>query len=104
MAKDSLTIDISQPLRDAMQIKARDGVDYFCLLGLSRDVTDEKIIDSAILERSKSLRKWQSSPAYSAETVKLLTVLHRAGKIVKDPGRRSAYRQELERLERGEKM
>lgn len=104
MAKDALTIDISPALREALQIRSKDAVDYFTLLGLNRGVADEKIIDTAILERSKSLRKWQTSPAYSAECVKLLAILHRAGKIVKDPARRAAYRQEIERAERGEKM
>lgn len=104
MAKESLTISVTPAMRDWLQIRTKESLDYFALLGLSRDVGDEKAIETAILERSKTLRKWQNSPQYGTESVKLLSIVHRAGKILKDPRRRDAYRQELLRQERGESM
>lgn len=102
MAKSSLTIPISQPLLEAMKLEANDTFDYFTLLGVSREVQERADVDRVVMERSKVLRKWQTSSKYGEEVVRLLSQLHRAAQILKDPKRRQAYREELERLERGE--
>lgn len=102
MAKDSLLLDVSPSIKEVLGIQAANGVDYFTLLGVGRDVEEDGPIDQGVMERSRELRKWQNSPQYGAEVVKLLSALHRAGKILKDPPRRQAYRQQIERNERGD--
>ncbi len=103
MARDSLRIEVSATLREAVGFGEGDGgLDYFALLGVARDCNDAGLIDKALIERTKALRKWQNSPKFGAEVVKLLNQLHRAVKILKDPNRCALYREELARLERGE--
>ena len=102
MAKSSLTIPISPPLLEAMKLEANEAVDYFTLLAVGREVQERADVDRGVMERSKVLRKWQTSSKYGEEVVRLLSQLHRAAQILKDPKRRQAYREELERLERGE--
>ncbi len=102
MANDNLTLTISPTLLEALSIRAEGPLNFFKLLGLRRVVEDAAAIDRAVMERSRALRQWQTSPQYGREAVRLLSVVHRAATILKDPNRRAAYREELERLERGE--
>lgn len=103
MAKDSLMVEISPALQEAMGIQtANRGVDYFQLLGVGRDFDSPGLVDQGIMERSRVLRKWQSSPQYGPEVIKLLSMLHRAGKILKDALRCQAYREQIDRMERGD--
>lgn len=102
MANENLTLTVSPTLLEALAIRAEGPLSFFKLLGIRRDVEDPAAIDRAVMERSRALRQWQTSPQYGREAVRLLSVVHRAATILKDPNRRAAYRQELERLERGE--
>ncbi len=101
MASDNLMVSISPPLMEALGIRAAGPIDYFRLLGIPRD-GNAGAIDSGVMVRSKALREWQTSPQYGREAVRMLSAVHRAAAILKDPTRREAYREEIERLERGE--
>ena len=102
MAADSLTVQISPALGKALGLAAQEAVDYFVLVGVAGSSPDAKAIDQGVMERSKQLRKWQSSPQYRDEVVRLLSMVHRAAKILKDPLRCKAYLKELDRARRGE--
>jgi hypothetical protein len=105
MRHDSLTFKISPALLDAMGLSsAGEAIDYFRLVGVDADGFTDQDVDSGLLDRSKVLRQWQASPQYGKEVVQLLGILHRAAKILKDSKRCGIYREELERLERGEEI
>lgn len=104
MAKDNLILKISPALLEAMGLPGDErGIDYFRLLGLDRAGVTPAEVDRAVMARSKSLRQWQNSPQHGEEAVKLLPMMHRIASVLKDPGRRSAYAREVDRLLSGEK-
>ncbi|MCE5230332.1 formylglycine-generating enzyme family protein [bacterium] len=102
MGTENLTLTISPTLLEALGIREQGPLNYFKLLGIRREQEDNGAIDRAVMERSRALRQWQTSPQYGREAVKLLSAVHRAATILKDSTRRAAYREELERSERGE--
>lgn len=103
MAGDLLTVEINPVIMAALSIKAQEGgVDYYGLLGITPQTTDDAAVDAAVLSRTKELRRWQNSPQHGDEVVKLLPLLHRVAKILKDPKRREAYAEQLSRIRRGE--
>ncbi len=104
MSHDSLNIKISPTLLESLGLP-RDGesIDYFMLIGVEAGRFSPQDIDAGVLERSRVLRQWQTSPQYGKEVIRLLGILHRSAKILKDPKRCAIYREELEREVRGEK-
>ncbi|MEN6625019.1 MAG: SUMF1/EgtB/PvdO family nonheme iron enzyme [Candidatus Sumerlaeia bacterium] len=102
MGSENLTLTISPTLLEAMGIREQGPLNYFKVLGVRRDVENAAAIDRAVMDRSRALRQWQTSPQYGREVVKLLAAIHRAATILKDPDRRNVYREELQRSERGE--
>jgi formylglycine-generating enzyme required for sulfatase activity len=105
MSAGDLKLSISQPLLEAIGATPEgEGVDYFALFGLSRGTPAPGAVEAAVLDRSKQLRRWQSSPQYGQEVVALLKTLHRAAKILQDEKRRTAYLEALQRAEKGAQL
>lgn len=102
MADDHLKLEIHPVLLEALSIPGAEGkIDYYRFLGVNPQSLSAAVVDAAIMERTRELRRWQNSPQHGSEVVKLLPLLHRVGNILKDPVRRDAYAQELDRLRRG---
>lgn len=103
-ATEQLTIQVNEELLQELkcELGGERGLDYFQLLGLSRGASDPAEVDRAVITKIKVLRPWQNSPHYGDEVVKLMPLIHRIGKVLKDAARREAYLGALERSERGE--
>jgi hypothetical protein len=104
MNKQTLVLTIVPALLKALGIPgdAEKQVDYFELLGVTREAADPKQVERNLKDRTRALRQWQNSPEYGRVVVQLLPVLHRAAKILMDPRRREAYRKELALEEQGD--
>jgi formylglycine-generating enzyme required for sulfatase activity len=106
MSKQTLVLTIVPALLKALGIPgdAERAVDYFDLLGVTREAADPTQVERNLKDRTRALRQWQNSPEYGPIVVQLLPVMHRAAKILMDPRRREAYRKELALEEQGDTM